>query len=118
MRYLNFMEGNHENFELERIGCIYRNKFGFMQNYKPLGFCSVKEGSGRYNFLVIGNSFACNQAEMIFKAFRKYAKRFNVLCLYACEIMAETRDALCKTRVNSTAVIEELKPDVVFVIER
>ncbi|KAL6740240.1 hypothetical protein Aduo_013614 [Ancylostoma duodenale] len=53
VRYLNFMEGERDNFELEKVGCIYRNRFTFTQNYKHLGFCSMKKGSGNYDFLVI-----------------------------------------------------------------
>ncbi|EYB89391.1 hypothetical protein Y032_0232g3028 [Ancylostoma ceylanicum] len=118
MRYLNHMEGVKDHFILEEIGCVYSSRFIDLPNYKPLGFCSMKEGNGSYNFFVIGNSFACNQAEMIFKSFGKFARRFDVLCLYACEFMTWTPDDKCKTRLNYTAVIEELKPDVVFVIER
>ncbi|EYB89389.1 hypothetical protein Y032_0232g3028 [Ancylostoma ceylanicum] len=117
MRYLNHMEGVKDHFILEEIGCVYSSRFIDLPNYKPLGFCSMKEGNGSYNFFVIGNSFACNQAEMIFKSFGKFARRFDVLCLYACEFMTWTPDDKCKTRLNYTAVIEELKPDVVFVIE-
>ncbi|EPB73751.1 peptidase family M13 [Ancylostoma ceylanicum] len=77
-----------------------------------------KEGSGGHDFLVIGNSFACNQADMIFKAFGKYARRFNIHCRYICEVMVQTPNPACGTLLNLTAMIEELKPDVVFVIER
>ncbi|EYC01325.1 hypothetical protein Y032_0108g41 [Ancylostoma ceylanicum] len=119
MRYLNFVEGNRDNFELENLGCVYSNsRFTFEEDYKPLGFCSMEEGSGGHDFLVIGNSFACNQADMIFKAFGKYARRFNIHCRYICEVMVQTPNPACGTLLNLTAMIEELKPDVVFVIER
>lgn len=49
---------------------------------------------------------------------RNHSKKENLTWSLACEVMVHTSDALCRTRLNYTAVIEELKPDVIFVVER
>ncbi|KAL6744562.1 hypothetical protein Aduo_017485 [Ancylostoma duodenale] len=116
MRLLNANE-NTPRINIESKGCNYTNRFTeeFM---KPLGFCSMEDGTGEYDFLVIGNSFACNQGEMVYNSFKKHAKKFNIFCLGACEVLTKTIPKICPKPMNYTTVVEELKPDVVFLLSR
>lgn len=41
----------------------------------------LQQGQGNLSVLVIGNSFACNQADMVYKAFRRKSSSFHVFCL-------------------------------------
>ncbi|RCN43749.1 acyltransferase [Ancylostoma caninum] len=116
MRYLNFKENNLRG-NLEVPGCAYSARF--LDEYaKPVGFCTMKNGNGNNNFLVVGNSFACNQAGLIYSAFKQHIKQFNVFCYFGCEVMTWTPKTKCWRRVNYTAMVRELKPDVVFVMSR
>ncbi|KAL6740236.1 hypothetical protein Aduo_013611 [Ancylostoma duodenale] len=116
MRYLNFKENNLRG-NLEVPGCVYSTRF--LNEYaKPVGFCTMENGSGNNNFLVVGNSFACNQAGLIYSAFKQHIRQFNVFCYFGCEVMTWTPKAKCWRRVNYTAMVQELKPDIVFVMSR
>ncbi|EYB89394.1 hypothetical protein Y032_0232g3029 [Ancylostoma ceylanicum] len=116
MRYLNFKE-NTPRSNLQPKGCTYSKRF-VNASMIPYGFCSMKDGPGKYDFLVFGNSFACNQGDMVYKSFKKYARKFNIFCLSACEVMTWTSSRICDVRVNYTAMLHELKPDVVFLMSR
>ncbi|VDL71992.1 unnamed protein product [Nippostrongylus brasiliensis] len=37
---------------------------------------------------------------------------------HICEVLSKTDDALCKTRVNYIEIVEELKPNLVFILDR
>ncbi|KHJ96978.1 hypothetical protein OESDEN_03053 [Oesophagostomum dentatum] len=113
MRYLIAKEGHSHMYNEE---CTYSDRF-LNKTAKPRGFCSMQKGSGKYNFLVLGNSFACNQGDVVYKAFKVHANEFNIFCLSACEVWLPTRSE-CDSIVNYTAILEELKPDVVFFIIR
>ncbi|EPB77272.1 acyltransferase [Ancylostoma ceylanicum] len=95
MRYLNYKE-NAVWPNLQLKGCAYTEKFVEARR-RPYGFCSMKDGTGKYDFLVLGNSFTCNQG---------------------CEVMTWSSAKICQKRVNYTAMFHELRPDVVFVISR
>ncbi|EYB89382.1 hypothetical protein Y032_0232g3026 [Ancylostoma ceylanicum] len=141
MRYLNFKENNLPA-NLEVRGCVYSTRF-LNESAKPVGFCSMEvcegrhldisiclsaeelsgngvfqNGEGNNNFLVVGNSFACNQADLIYTAFKQHIRQFSVFCYYGCEVMTWTPDVKCWRRVNYTAMVQELRPDVVFVMSR
>ncbi|EYC28983.1 hypothetical protein Y032_0007g3532 [Ancylostoma ceylanicum] len=116
MRYLNYME-TRPRINIENNGCTYSDRF-VGEDIKPLGFCSMEDGPGNHDFLVLGNSFACNQGDVIYNAFKRHARKFNIFCLSACEIMTESSSDICERRINYTAMVEELKPDVVFLISR
>ncbi|KAL6743953.1 hypothetical protein Aduo_016934 [Ancylostoma duodenale] len=116
MRYLNYME-TRPRINIENSGCTYSDRF-VGEDIKPLGFCSMEDGPGNHDFLVLGNSFACNQGDVIYNAFKRHARKFNIFCLSACEIMTESSADICERRINYTAMVEELKPDVVFLISR
>ncbi|KHJ96977.1 hypothetical protein OESDEN_03052 [Oesophagostomum dentatum] len=128
-------------------GCTYSNKFVNV-TLAPRGFCSMKlsaepkrysrnnrafkkkpgvtaakrettkNGSGVYDFLVLGNSFACNQGDLVYNAFNHFARKFDIFCLSACEVMTPTFRDACTFKLNYTHIVEELKPDVVFIICR
>ncbi|WKY13962.1 hypothetical protein Q1695_004640 [Nippostrongylus brasiliensis] len=98
-------------------GCKYNKKFAASAT-EPFGFCEHEPGSGNLTTLVIGNSFACNQADMVHSAFKRIYSNFYVLCLMICEVLSKTDDALCKTRVNYIEIVEELKPNLVFILDR
>ncbi|KAL6740241.1 hypothetical protein Aduo_013615 [Ancylostoma duodenale] len=116
MRYLNFKE-NDLPANLEVPGCVYSKRF--LNEYaKPVGFCAMENGDGNKNFLVVGNSFACNQADLIYTTFKQHIKQFNVFCYYGCEVMTWTPDVKCWRRVNYIAMVQALRPDVVFVMSR
>ena len=44
-------------------------------------YCYQGEHKGKLKFLVMGNSFACNQGNIVYDAFRHLAKDFHVYCL-------------------------------------
>ncbi|KIH65099.1 acyltransferase [Ancylostoma duodenale] len=116
MRLLNAKE-NDPQLNIENRGCNYTNRFTD-KAMKPYGFCSMEDGTGEYDMLVIGNNYACNQGEVVYNAFKKHAKKFNVFCLEDCELLTRTSPKICKEPLNYTAIVEELRPDVVFLISR
>ncbi|WKY13965.1 hypothetical protein Q1695_004640 [Nippostrongylus brasiliensis] len=98
-------------------GCKYSKRYT-PSAVEPFGFCEHEPGSGNLTTLVVGNSFACNQADMVHSAFKRLYSKFYVLCLMVCEVLSITDDVLCKTRVNYVEIIEELKPNLVFILDR
>ncbi|CAJ0595989.1 unnamed protein product [Cylicocyclus nassatus] len=68
------------------------------------------------------NSFAWNQGDLVYDAFKKYARRFSVFYLGGCEFMTKinTKRKDCTNYANSyfTAVLDELKPDIIFILSR
>ncbi|CAJ0605586.1 unnamed protein product [Cylicocyclus nassatus] len=64
--------------------------------------------------LVAGNSFACNQGDVIYKAFKRYARQFNIFCISRCEMFYPN----CQFSFNFTQVVRKLEPEVVFMIDR
>ncbi|WKY07687.1 hypothetical protein Q1695_007282 [Nippostrongylus brasiliensis] len=106
---------NHKNLLIP--GCKYSKRF-VPSAVPPFGFCEHEPGSGNLTTLVVGNSFACNQASMVHSAFKRLYSNFYVLCLMVCEVLSITDDLLCKTRVNYIEIIEELKPNLVFILDR
>ncbi|EYB88884.1 hypothetical protein Y032_0240g3356 [Ancylostoma ceylanicum] len=116
MRLLNAKENTPE-LNLENAGCNYTQRFTDKE-MKPFGFSSMEDGTGDYDMLVIGNSYACNQGEVVYNAFKKHARKFNVFCLEDCEVLVTTIAKICKHPPNYTAIVEELQPDVVFLMSR
>lgn len=98
-------------------GCKYSERF-VGKNLVPFGLCQLKQGQGNLSVLVIGNSFACNQADMVYKAFRRKSSSFHVFCLSACEVLSLSASTICKVRVNYTEIVEKLRPNVVFILDR
>ncbi|CAJ0605608.1 unnamed protein product [Cylicocyclus nassatus] len=92
--------------------CKYSRRFANIT--PPAGFCEMKNGNGRIDMLVAGNSFACNQGDVIYKAFKRYARQFNIFCLPRYEMFYPN----CPIPFNFTHIVKELKPEVVFVIDR
>ncbi|KAL6732900.1 hypothetical protein Aduo_003611 [Ancylostoma duodenale] len=82
-------------------------------------YCTTK-GTGSYKILVIGNSFAVNQAHLVYNAFRNYSSEFTVFHMTACEIMTTTDPSWCgaKKNYNYSAVLYTVEPDIVFVLIR
>ncbi|CAJ0598602.1 unnamed protein product [Cylicocyclus nassatus] len=74
----------------------------------------VLKGNGTVDMLVAGNSFACNQGDLIYNAYKAYARNFHIFCVTGCELFSP----ICQISFNFTQIVEELKPDVVFLIER
>ncbi|VDL71991.1 unnamed protein product [Nippostrongylus brasiliensis] len=98
-------------------GCKYSTRFvGY--DIAPLGLCELEPGGGNLTILVIGNSFACNQAEMVHKAFKKMSSAFYVFCLNSCEALSISPDEQCNLRVNYNKIYEELKPNLLFILDR
>ncbi|WKY13960.1 hypothetical protein Q1695_004639 [Nippostrongylus brasiliensis] len=98
-------------------GCKYSTRFvGY--DIAPLGLCELEPGGGNLTILVIGNSFACNQAEMVHKAFKKMSSAFYVFCLNSCEALSLSPDEQCNLRVNYNKIYEELKPNLLFILDR
>ncbi|CAJ0605688.1 unnamed protein product [Cylicocyclus nassatus] len=110
MRQLNAAEAKGRH--LWHKECTYSGRFSNVE--PPHGFCAMKNGNGRINILVAGNSFACNQGDIIYKAFKQYARQFNIFCIPRCEMFSHN----CGISFNFTHVVEELKPEVVFMIDR
>ncbi|EYC27467.1 hypothetical protein Y032_0009g746 [Ancylostoma ceylanicum] len=77
-----------------------------------------ENGTGPYNILVIGNSFACNQAELVYNAFKKHSRHFSVFCLAGCEVLTRAVYRCWKPDFNYSTILHELKPDIVFVLVR
>ncbi|WKY07688.1 hypothetical protein Q1695_007282 [Nippostrongylus brasiliensis] len=48
----------------------------------------------------------------------KFTKYLWPGALWVCEVLSITDDLLCKTRVNYIEIIEELKPNLVFILDR
>ncbi|EYB96088.1 hypothetical protein Y032_0154g3026 [Ancylostoma ceylanicum] len=90
----------------------------------PSGRFCTANGTGIYKTLVIGNSFARNQADLVYNAFKNYISEFTVIYLVvttfeACEVMTKTDYPWCEEEVNnSLLVFHKLKPDIVFVLIR
>ncbi|CAJ0606249.1 unnamed protein product [Cylicocyclus nassatus] len=93
--------------------CNYSARF-LNESIAPLGLCSMEEGNGTVDMLVAGNSFACNQGDVIYKVYKSYARRFYIFCVVYCEMYRPK----CKVSFNFTRIVEELKPNVVFMIDR
>ncbi|CAJ0602816.1 unnamed protein product [Cylicocyclus nassatus] len=93
--------------------CTYSARF-VKKTRAPYGLCTMKKGNGMVDILVAGNSFACNQGDLIYNAYKTYARNFHIFCVGTCEMIHPK----CPTPFNFTGVVEELKPDVVFLIER
>ncbi|CAJ0605661.1 unnamed protein product [Cylicocyclus nassatus] len=113
MRQLNIAEsprGTH----LWHKECNYSKRF-LGKNINPLGFCTMKDGNGTLDMLVAGNSYACNQGDLVYNAFIPYARHFNIFCVPSCEMFLPR----CKfIKFNFTQVVEQLKPAVIFLVER
>ncbi|RCN47368.1 hypothetical protein ANCCAN_06656 [Ancylostoma caninum] len=116
MRYLNWKESNVDT-NMALNFCTYSTRFTgeFLQ---PYGFCSNENGTGPYNILVVGNSFACNQAELVYNSFKSYSRHFSVFCLAGCEVLTRATYRCFKPDFNYTVIFQELKPDIVFVLTR
>ncbi|EYC33526.1 hypothetical protein Y032_0002g843 [Ancylostoma ceylanicum] len=76
------------------------------------------KGTGNYKILVIGNSFAANQAHLVYDAFRNFSSELTLFRMTACEIMTTTDPSWCgATRnYNYSAVLHTVEPDIVFVL--
>ncbi|WKY13958.1 hypothetical protein Q1695_004638 [Nippostrongylus brasiliensis] len=114
----------HESVRWEAIrknlatpGCKYSSKF-IGSNIAPFGLCELEPGNGNLTTLVVGNSFACNQADMVHNAFKRLYSNFYVFCLDTCEVLSITDDELCKTRVDYIDIIKDLQPNLVFILDR
>ncbi|VDL73403.1 unnamed protein product [Nippostrongylus brasiliensis] len=114
----------HESVRWEAIrknlatpGCKYSSKF-IGSNIAPFGLCELETGNGNLTTLVVGNSFACNQADMVHNAFKRLYSNFYVFCLDTCEVLSITDDELCKTRVDYIDIIKDLQPNLVFILDR
>ncbi|KAL6732902.1 hypothetical protein Aduo_003612 [Ancylostoma duodenale] len=85
----------------------------------PSGRYCIGNGTGIYKTMVIGNSFARNQADLVYNAFKNYISEFTVIYLVACEVMTKTDYPWCDEEVNdSLKVFHTLEPDIVFVLIR
>ncbi|VDL71995.1 unnamed protein product [Nippostrongylus brasiliensis] len=98
-------------------GCKYSTRF-VGSNIEPFGLCELERGTGNLSVLVIGNSFACNQADMVYKAFKRISSTFHVFCLNGCEVLSTTPEEKCKVKVNYEEIYEQLKPNLLFVLDR
>ncbi|CAJ0590469.1 unnamed protein product [Cylicocyclus nassatus] len=65
--------------------------------------------------LVAGNSYAANQGGLVYKAFKPYARQFNIFSVSTCEMFPPNCNRIS---FNFTQIIEELNPAVVFMIDR
>ncbi|CAJ0605614.1 unnamed protein product [Cylicocyclus nassatus] len=111
MRQLNAAEAEDAQHMWHKE-CKYSRRFANIT--PPTGFCEIKNGNGRIDMLIAGNSFACNQGDVIYKAFKRYARQFNIFCISRCEMFYPN----CRFSFNFTQVVKELKPEVVFMIDR
>ncbi|CAJ0605609.1 unnamed protein product [Cylicocyclus nassatus] len=111
MRQLNAAEAEDAQHMWHKE-CKYSRRFANIT--PPFGFCEMKNGNGRIDMLVAGNSFACNQGDVIYKAFKRYARQFNIFCLPRYEMFYPN----CPIPFNFTHIVKELKPEVVFMIDR
>ncbi|WKY13969.1 hypothetical protein Q1695_004642 [Nippostrongylus brasiliensis] len=98
-------------------GCKYSTRF-VGSNIEPFGLCELEHGTGNLSVLVIGNSFACNQADMVYRAFKRISSTFHVFCLNGCEVLSTTPEEKCKVKVNYEEIYEQLKPNLLFVLDR
>lgn len=90
-----------------------------------------------YKILLLGNSYAGNQGDMVYSAFKDQSREFNIFffsglirsCLLSlvktkpnfigCEFMTETDYPICRfPNFNYSMVLHELKPDIVFILTR
>ncbi|KAL6732898.1 hypothetical protein Aduo_003609 [Ancylostoma duodenale] len=117
MRYLNVKESN-KTVNMELSFCTHRTRF-ITEDIRPRGYCSDKNGTGNYHILVIGNSYACNQADMVYNSFKSYIGEISVFCLPGCEVMTKTHPAFCRFQdVNYTIILRDLRPNVIFVLSK
>uniref|UniRef100_A0A1I7XV89 Acyl_transf_3 domain-containing protein n=1 Tax=Heterorhabditis bacteriophora TaxID=37862 RepID=A0A1I7XV89_HETBA len=114
---LNWLEGvHHRNDNMINKECTY-SPFLNSLDIKPEGLCTMPNGTGKYNILVLGNSYACNQGELVYNSFKKHAKQFHTYCLPGCEVLMQS-GSWCEQVVNFTDVFEAFKPDVLFLMHR
>ncbi|KAL6733112.1 hypothetical protein Aduo_003793 [Ancylostoma duodenale] len=106
MMFLPAPEQNHaEEFAAKRLT-------------SPYGLISamVNGHNGILNLLVIGNAFACNQANLIYTTFASFIREFHVLCLEACVDLPLSE--ACEDRINYSALLDKLRPDYIFILAR
>ncbi|EYB96094.1 hypothetical protein Y032_0154g3029 [Ancylostoma ceylanicum] len=102
-----------------QIGNFCQEDLKFREGLHRRRCCSATNGTGTYRILVIGNSFACNQGDLVYNAFRKYVSRFMIVAHAGCEFMTGTDSSYClRGDFNHTAVLQRTKPDIVFVMSR
>nr|CDJ84138.1 Protein OAC-45 [Haemonchus contortus] len=105
-----------KNLDISR--CIRLSNRFAPESSSPFGFCEMKEGQGAHDMLVLGDSYAINLGPVVYDAFAEHANKFNILSMKGCDVMVRHQEASCNVTVNYTDVLNTLKSEVIFVLQR
>ncbi|PAV77465.1 hypothetical protein WR25_22613 [Diploscapter pachys] len=116
---LNYYEGivrDKASFAVENCTHI---DFGSKEIKAPFGWCKMPgKHTGKVKFLVMGNSYACNQGHIVYEAFQNFTKEFHFFCLPNCEPLIEKQDRGCHLLTQWHDVYNQIKPDVLFMLHK
>ncbi|EYC32657.1 hypothetical protein Y032_0002g1026 [Ancylostoma ceylanicum] len=117
MLYINTKEANL-TLNMETPFCRHTERFDYSKVPRS-ALCEAQNGTGPYNILVIGNSYAFNQADVIYNAFRNHSRELTFFSFSGCEFLMETNPKICQYHnYNYSFILHALKPDIVFVLTR
>ncbi|RCN34891.1 hypothetical protein ANCCAN_19253 [Ancylostoma caninum] len=117
MHYINTKEANQtQNMRIPF--CKHSKRFD-ETDVPRSAFCEVQNGTGVYNILVMGNSYAFNQADVIYNAFKNHSRELNFFSFSGCEFLTSTNPVICAFQnYNYSFILHALKPDILFVVTR
>ncbi|PAV82648.1 hypothetical protein WR25_05868 isoform C [Diploscapter pachys] len=116
---LNYYEGMTRVGASNAVENCTHVDFGSKEIKAPFGWCKMPgRHTGKVKFLVIGNSYACNQGHIVYEAFQNLTREFHFFCLVACEPLMEKQDGGCHLLTQWHDVYNQIKPDVLFMLHR
>ncbi|RCN43082.1 hypothetical protein ANCCAN_10915 [Ancylostoma caninum] len=132
MHYINTKEAN-QTLNMQIPFCKHSKRFD-ERDVPRSAFCEVQvnvhtviisnsllfqNGTGTYNILVLGNSYAFNQAGVIYNAFKNHSRELNFFSFSGCEFLTSSNPLFCAFQnYNYSFILHELKPDILFVVTR
>nr|CDJ89799.1 Protein OAC-10 [Haemonchus contortus] len=115
-RYENFIE-NDMLRNMNASVCARLSDRFVLGAESPFGFCELKDGDGSHDMLVVGDGLAINLGPVVYDAFKRHARHFDILSLKGCDMMTKHQKGKCKIAVNYMTMLNELKPEVIFVLQ-
>ncbi|VDO63189.1 unnamed protein product [Haemonchus placei] len=115
-RYENFIE-NDMLRNMNASVCARLSDRFVLGAESPFGLCELKDGDGSHDMLVVGDTLAINLGPVVYNAFKKHARHFDILSLKGCDMLTKHQKGKCKIAVNYMTMLNELKPEVIFVLQ-